>query len=121
MSIKNITCVACPKGCNIRIEYEGDKIIEISGNTCPQGAEYAQNEIIAPSRILPTTVIVEGGILPLVPVKTSKPVPLNIIFNCMEKVGQIRVKAPVKLGDVILKNIFNTGADLVATRDIPSK
>lgn len=121
MSIKKLSCVCCPKGCEIKIEYEGEKIYKIIGNECSQGADYARQEIVSPSRILPTTVIVEGGILPLVPVRTSKPVSLDKIFDCMKQIAKVRVKAPVKMGDIVLENIFNTGADIIATRDIPAK
>ncbi len=75
-----LTCVICPKGCEINVEFEGEVILSISGNACPQGEEYAKEEIVSPMRILPTTVVVKGGILPLVPVKTSKPIPRDLIL-----------------------------------------
>lgn len=116
---KTLTCVACPKGCEVTIEYEGNEIIEIKGNTCPQGSAYAREEIVAPTRILPTTVLVKSGALPLVPVKTSKAIPLEVIPDAMKIIAELEVEAPVKMGDVILKNILETGADVVATRNLP--
>ena len=31
---------------------------------------------------------------------------------------KVEVKAPVKIGDVIIKNIFGTGVDILATKNI---
>jgi len=118
---KTLTCVACPKGCEVTVEYEGNEILDIKGNACPQGADYAREEIIAPTRILPTTVVVKDGALPLVPVKTTKPIPLEIIHDAMKIIGETKIKAPVKIGQVIVENILETGVDVVATRDLPKK
>lgn len=118
---KTLTCVTCPKGCEIRVEFEGERLLEVAGNACAQGEEYAREEIVTPVRVLPTTVRVQGGILPLVPVKTSKPIPRDLIFQCMEEIGKVEVEAPIRLGDVMIENILGTGADIVATRDLAKK
>jgi CxxC motif-containing protein len=118
---QTITCVACPKGCEVTVEHDGDEIIEIMGNACPQGADYAKEEIVAPTRILPTTVRVKNGALPLVPVKTTKQIPLEMIHDAMEIIGEKEVEAPVELGQVIVENILDSGADVVATRNLNTK
>ena len=68
--------------------------------------------------MLTSTVKVEGGRLPVVPVKSSVPVPKEMLFDCMTEINKVTVKAPVKIGDVVLKNILNTGADIVATNEV---
>lgn len=118
---QTITCVACPKGCEVTVEHDGEEIINIMGNACPQGADYAKEEIVAPTRILPTTVKVKGGALPLCPVKTTKQIPLENMDQAMAIIGSKEIKAPLKMGDVIIENILDTGADVVATRDLPKK
>ena len=118
---KTLTCVACPKGCEVTVEHDGDEIIEIMGNACPQGSDYAKEEVVAPTRILPTTAKVKNGALPLVPVKTTKPIPLEVIHDAMAVIGDVEVEAPIEVGDVIIKNILDTGADIVATRNLDSK
>lgn len=118
---QTITCVACPKGCEVTVEHDGDEIIDIMGNACPQGADYAKEEIVAPTRILPTTVRVKNGALPLCPVKTTKQIPLEMIHDAMEIIGEKEVEAPVKLGQVIVENILDSGADVVATRNLNTK
>src|SRR6056297_79367 len=98
---KTLTCVACPKGCEVTVEHDGDEIIDIMGNACPQGADYAKEEVVAPTRILPTTAKVKNGALPLVPVKTTRPIPLEVIHDAMEIIGEKEIEAPVKLGQII--------------------
>jgi len=118
---QTITCVACPKGCEVTVEHDGDEIINIMGNACPQGEDYAKEEIIAKTRILPTTVKVKNGALPLCPVKTTKQIPLELMDKAMAKIGEKEIEAPLKIGQVIIENILDTEADVVATRDLPKK
>ena len=118
---KTLTCVACPKGCEVTVEHDGDEIIEIMGNACPQGSDYAKEEVVAPTRILPTTAKVKNGALPLVPVKTTRPIPLEVIHDAMAVIGNVEVEAPIEVGEVIIENILDTGADIVATRNLDSK
>jgi CxxC motif-containing protein len=118
---KTLTCVACPKGCEVTVEHDGDEIIDIMGNACPQGADYAKEEVVAPTRILPTTARVKNGTLPLVPVKTTKAIPLEVIHDAMLVIGKLEVEAPIKVGDVLIENILDTGADIVATRNLNTK
>lgn len=118
---QTITCVACPKGCEVTVEHDGEEIIDIMGNACPQGADYAKEEIVAPTRILPTTVKVKGGALPLCPVKTTKQIPLENMDQAMAIIGAKEIEAPLEMGQVIIENILDTGADVVATRDLPKK
>lgn len=118
---KSLTCVACPKGCEITVEYEGDKIIDIKGNACPQGKNYAEEEMVAPTRILPTTIKVKKGVLDLCPVKTTKQISLEKMEKAMEVIGSKVIEAPIEMGDILIKNILDTGADIVATRDLNLK
>ncbi|ADQ15048.1 DUF1667 domain-containing protein [Halanaerobium hydrogeniformans] len=115
---KQLTCVACPKGCEVAVEFEGNEIISIDGHACPQGEDYAKEEVVAPTRILPTTAVVKNGSLPLVPVKTTKAIPLEVIHDAMSIIGSLEVEAPIKMGDVLIENILDTGADIVATRNL---
>ena len=52
----------------------------------------------------------------MVSVKTASPVPKENIFKIMEIIKKTSVKAPVKIGDIILTNIY--GTDIIATKDI---
>lgn len=114
----NLTCISCPLGCQVTVRMEGDKIVEIRGNRCPRGEAYARQEVTAPMRVIATSVKVEGGSLPLVSVKTDKPIPKRLIPQLMELVKSLSVPAPVAIGQVLARDVLGTGADLVATRAV---
>ena len=114
---RDLTCVACPLGCPIMVEYTDTEIISVTGNTCKRGEAYAKTEITNPTRSLTSSVKVCGGVLPVVPVKSDKPVPKDMLFDCMKEINSVCVKAPVKIGQVIIENILGTGANIVATNN----
>lgn len=112
---KELICIECPKGCRMEVDIEGGKAAGVNGNMCPKGSEYAASEIADPRRILTSSVLCEGLDLRMLPVRTDKPLPKQAILQAMEKVRKIRVKEPVRAGDVIAQDFF--GANLIATRD----
>lgn len=114
---RELTCVACPLGCSITVEYEGTEVYSVTGNTCKRGDAYARTEVVNPTRSLATSVKVNGGVHPVVPVKSNKPVPKTMLFDCMKEINSVTVNAPVKIGQVIISNILGTGADIVATNN----
>ena len=62
---KELICVVCPMSCKIEVTYENGKVTTITGYQCSRGKEYSQDEVVAPKRTLTTTVLLEGGDLPL--------------------------------------------------------
>lgn len=117
---KEMICIVCPVGCTLHITGTKDDL-KISGNKCPKGIAYAKSEMINPTRVLPTTVKVLDGMLPRLPVKTEHEIPKALLFQAMEEINKVQVHAPVKLGDVIIENLLDTGVNVVATRDMPLK
>jgi CxxC motif-containing protein len=116
--IKNITCIACPQGCDLTIEIKNNKVLKVSGNKCQKGFDYAKQEIESPLRTVTSTVFGTGLPLKMIPVKTSKPIPKDKVMPLMKEIRKIKVKKSVKCGEVLKKNILNLDVDLVATRDI---
>ena len=114
---RSIICVSCPRGCPVDVEIENGEIISVTGNTCKRGDAYARAEVTHPVRSLTTTVKVDGGIHPVVPVKSAGPVPKEKMFECMAVINSITIKAPVKTGDVVVENILGTGVNIVATNN----
>lgn len=112
---KNLICVSCPLGCPIEVEIENGEVVSVTGNTCKRGDAYARSEITNPVRSLTTSVKVENGLHPVVPVKSSGPVPKDKMFDCMKEINSVTVKAPVKIGDIVIENILGLGVDIVAT------
>ncbi len=115
---KKFICIICPNGCEIEVDYSGDRIEKITGNLCDKGIDYARKELFFPERGLTSLVNVKNGSLPLVSVKTSKPIPKEKIFKVMDELADIWIEAPIKIGDIIVKDILGTGADIVATKNI---
>ena len=112
---KNLICVSCPLGCPIEAEIENGQVVSVKGNTCKRGEAYAKTEITNPVRSLTTSVKVEGGVHPVVPVKSSAPVPKDKMFDCMKEINSVTIKAPVSICDVVIENICGLGVDIVAT------
>lgn len=117
---EDLICINCPMGCNLEVTYDDKKIIEVKGNTCKRGIQYAETEIFHPERIVTTTVRVLGAAIPFVPVKTGKTVPKELTFDVVKRACKVSLRAPVKVGDIVVKNILGTGVDLIATRSLSS-
>jgi CxxC motif-containing protein len=116
---REIICIGCPVGCPLEVEVENGVVTKVTGNTCKRGETYAEKECTNPTRIVTSTVVVEGGLEAVVPVKTERDVPKGKIFECMRALKSVSVKAPVHIGDVIVKDIVGTGVDIVATKEVP--
>ncbi len=118
---KHFTCIMCPIGCEIDVEIENGEVVSIKGNKCIQGEKFVKQEIKSPMRVLTTTVRIENGEYAMLPVRTDRPIPKSLLFKAMEEISKIKVKAPVRIYQVIVKDILGTGANLVATRSMKKK
>ena len=110
---RELTCIACPLGCNLTVELDGKEIISVTGNTCPRGKEYAVNECTCPVRTVTTTVRCEDG--GMVSVKTAKPIPKDKMLEAMKIINKTVAKAPLSVGDIIIEDLF--GSPVVATQE----
>jgi len=116
---KKLVCVSCPVGCELEVEVHGPGAIEVSGNRCPRGEAYAREEVTDPKRVLMSLVKVVGGEPPLASVRTDRPIPKRLIPRAMEVIKKLSVPAPVEVGQVLVRDLVGTGANLVATRHVP--
>ena len=115
---QSITCINCPVGCRMTVALsDNGDFVSVSGNTCPRGASYARQECISPERMITAVIPVQGIRTPL-SVKTSVPVPKSMIPAVMKELGNVRLSVPVSAGQVILPDVLETGADIVATRSL---
>jgi CxxC motif-containing protein len=120
--IRELTCIRCPIGCPLRLEHEGNTIVEVSGNECKRGAKYARQEFVEPRRALSTTVAVVGGRLGRLPVKTVLPVRKERQLEAVREIHRLRVRAPVRSGQVLIRGLLGEpGVDVVATRSLPAR
>lgn len=114
---RELTCIHCPIGCQLMVAIEGDDV-KVSGNTCPRGKEYGIKEVTNPTRTVTSSIKVDGGLLPLVSVKTKTDIPKDMLFSVMEEIHQMKVDAPVHTGDVLISDVAGTGVDVVATKTV---
>lgn len=117
---KTYTCIVCPMSCRITVEDREDGV-EVTGNGCGRGKEYAMNEHTLPKRTLTTTVKVENGRLRRLPVITDSPLPKAKREECLKEIYAVCVQAPVHYGDVVLENVCGTGVDVLASRSVQQK
>ena len=122
MDIRELTCIGCPLGCTLTVTMEEgtknpDKIT-VTGNTCPRGEAYAKKEVTDPTRIVTSSVKVNGGVIAKASVKTASDIPKGKIFDCMQEIRACVVEAPVHIGDVVIENCAGTGVDVVVTKGV---
>ncbi len=118
MSVIQMTCIVCPRGCSLEVDPEAGTVV---GNSCKRGFEHGLAEATHPERTLTTTVRVvddQGEKIEMAPVRTAKPIPKRLLFDAMKEIDALRVKLPIHRGDVIIQNLLDTGVDLVACKDL---
>ena len=110
-------CINCPKGCELEVVRKDDGTVVVTGHTCPRGAAYGRAQLDNPTRMAPGLVRIAGLRKPL-PVKTKTAIPKGKIDAVLFALHQTTVQLPVKIGDVIIPNVADTGVDVVATTNI---
>ena len=115
---RQIICTVCPRGCHMTVKGENGIVEFVENYSCKRGLEYAKTEFIAPVRILTTLVKINGRDNELVPVRSNKPLLMEKIPSVMSVIKGISINTPIKRYDVILKNVCDTGVDIVATKDV---
>ena len=118
MTITHYLCIGCPLGCRLEVEEEQGAIVEVRGFSCKRGKEYAEQEHTDPRRMVTSSVRVTNGRWARLPVKTDRPVPKDQVRAVCQVLRQVTTVAPVSMGDVIVANVLDTGADIIATRDM---
>ena len=86
----DLICIVCPKGCHLKVDEENG--YKVTGNGCPRGAVYGEKELVNPTRVITSTV--------------------------MDELTKVTAKAPVNVGDVIIKDVLGLGVDIVATKKV---
>lgn len=112
--MKELICILCPRGCRLKVDDD----LNVTGNFCPRGILYAKTEMTNPTRIVTSTVKIKAKNAVRLSVKTAQAIPKGKMFDCMRELDKVMVEAPIRIGDVIVYNICETGVDVVATKDI---
>ena len=113
---KNLTCIVCPRGCALTVTLDSEAtnpVVSVEGQGCKRGVDYATAECTHPTRVLTTTApTVDGGV---VPCKTDRAIPRELLFEAMKAVNSLSAPAVVRIGDILLPDLLGTGANIVAT------
>lgn len=115
--LRTFTCIMCPQGCEITAEGANPPY-SLTGNKCKKGAAYVEQELTAPMRNIATSILVDGGELPLASVRLSAPIPKDRIFDVMAEIRRIRRTAPVHEGDVVIPDVLGLGSDVIVTKTV---
>ncbi len=112
--MRELICINCPRGCRLKV----DDNLNVTGNFCPRGAIYAKNELTHPVRTLTSTVKVQSTLERRLPVKSSEPLPKEKVFEAVRELDEANVNAPVHIGDIVVRNVAQTGINIIATKNI---
>jgi len=113
---RELTCIVCPIGCQLSVTLESGVVTEVTGNTCPRGKQYAIDECTHPVRTVTTTARTsDGGVIP---VKTDRPIPKELMFECMQAIDSAIVSLPAHIGDIVIENLLETGANIIVTANM---
>jgi CxxC motif-containing protein len=112
-------CTGCPLGCRLEVDALDGDVVEVRGFGCKRGERYGRQEHVDPRRPLSTTVWIDGAAIRRAPVRTSEPIPKAQVVEVARALRGLRVRAPVRRGDVVVADVCGTGADVIVTRDLP--
>ena len=115
--IKELTCIGCPMGCMLRAEFESGEVKSVTGEGCPRGVKYAQDELTHPVRLVTSLAEAIGSEMPL-SVRTSHGIAKEKIFDCLAEILKVKVQTPVHIGDVVIKGVCGTDVDIIATKEL---
>lgn len=111
-----LICIGCPRGCHLQVEENNN--YKVDGAGCEKGIEYGRMELQDPRRVLTSTVVIEGAALNRCSVKTDSAIPKCELFNVMRELEKVVLKSPVKIGDIVIENVCNTGANVISTKNL---
>ncbi|MEW9095829.1 MAG: DUF1667 domain-containing protein [Clostridiaceae bacterium] len=116
---KTVVCTTCPLECTLKLTINNDAIESISGNKCSRGIDYAKLEFIDPQRVFTSTLLIKDNDREaLLPIRSSKPISKKLFKEIIEIINKTEVNPPIKMGDIIIHNILNSGINIVASRTI---
>ena len=115
------TCIISPTGCDMAADYEGIELISLTGNLCPKGKAYVTQELVDPRRTIATSVPVKGSTMPLVSVRLTSPIPRDRIFDVMKEINKQTPSAPLRVNDVLIKDVLGLNSDVIITRNVPAR
>ena len=113
---REIVCIVCPNGCRIRCRETQDGV-QCTGQACKRGEAYARTELTKPMRTLTTSVKTAFADSPVVSVRTDGEIEKAKMQDVVKALADVVVQQRVKIGDVIARNVCDTGVNIICTSD----
>ena len=113
---KEIVCIVCPNGCRIHCSETPDGV-QCTGQACKRGETYARAELTRPMRTLTTSVKTAFLDSPVVSVRTDGEIEKTKMLDVVKALSGVVVRQRVKIGDVIARNVCDTGVNIICTSD----
>ena len=110
-----LTCIVCPNGCELEVD---EKALEVNGNKCPRGKQFANDELTNPKRTICSSVKTTFIDTPVVSVRVSGDIPKDRIFDVMKEINKVVVDSRLGIGDVVIANVLNLKVDVIITSNI---
>ncbi len=114
-----MVCIACPLGCRLTVGRSASGELTVTGNRCPKGVTYAQEETLSPKRIVTAVVRTDSEAFPYAPVRTDVPLPRALAAGLLQDLYARTVALPVRMGAVLIDDVAGTGVKVVFTRNLP--
>jgi CxxC motif-containing protein len=119
---RTFTCIVCPLGCTLTLDGDPEQDLAVTGNRCPRGAAYAQEEARAPKRVVTATCGIAApfpsAVSRRVPVKSTAPCPKEKINDLLRDIYALKVRLPIKAGEKVITGWQGTGIDVIAARSL---
>ncbi len=111
---KTVICTVCPNGCEIEVDYTTKEDATLTGYACKRGITYALDECFEPKRTFTASVRINGSDRRMLPVRTTGPIPKDLLMKAAETLETITLETPVNCGDVIVENFLDTDVKLIS-------
>lgn len=115
--MSKLVCIVCPNSCELEINQTEDGL-EVSGNKCKRGVQFARDEMTAPKRTISSVVKTAFPEFPVLPVRVSAEIPKEKIFDVMHEINRVTVRKKLRRGDVVIKDVLGLGVDVISTSDV---
>jgi len=114
-----MVCIACPLGCRLTVGRSASGELSVTGNRCPKGVAYAEEETLSPKRIVTAVVRTDSEAFPYAPVRTDVPLPRAMAAGLLQQLYSRTVALPVRMGTVLVEDVGGTGVKVLFTRNLP--
>jgi len=124
---EELICITCPIGCHLSIERLPEGKLAVSGNRCPRGIKYANEELLNPIRVVSATAAIDySGIeheeslaeIARIPVRTDAAYPKEGVNEVLAAIYALKVKLPIKRGTILLADFKGSGVNVIAARSL---